>query len=534
MVFSPSPQTAQPTNLSAFVGGINAAAPLFGMPAEDCIYSYNLNANEYGMSVRLGTDEWANGLTGTGVKSILPYNSSTPELFSATNQGIWDITTENVTTPTKVVTFSNVAEGAGQITSINYTNSAATWLLCSDELNGYHTYDGTNWDLIGGIAPVITLPGGLVDVTADIVFVMAWKKRLWFIVDGYSDAYYLPVDAVQGELVLFRLSNKFQQGGAPVGLWSWTIDSGAGVDDLLVALSEEGDCLIYSGIDPSSTEGIALIGSYYVGELPVGRRVAHGFGGDLIVLSTNGILSLSSFLQGTPLETSSNYLTQRIEKLVRESMIGQRNYYGWGLFVSPKDSTLIISTPINGDERPIQFVMNTTTKSWGFWRDIPFVSGATWQDEFYIGSEDTNVFRYSGSVDNANIDGSGGDDIEYSVLSSYLDYGSPATNKVVQYVRPTFRSGSIPSYSSRALYDYDFSEIFYALPAGQGTSGAWQPGIPSSVWDTAVWAGALSSSYSTLGSSGMGRTIAIAIRGNSATVTDLVDVNVMWTSGGMM
>lgn len=538
MAFNPVAQTAQGTNFSAFIGGMNAAAPLYGMQPTDCIYSYNLNANEYGMKVRAGTSEWANTVTGSCVRTILPYNGSSPKLFAASSEGIFDITTEGDTSPTKVVTWGTTGDPSGQCVHINYTNSAGTWLLVADEQNGYHQYDGTDWDTTP--TPAVTLPvdEGGADVTANVVFVTEWKKRLWFVLDSTSDCFYLEVNAVNGVLKRFRLSNKFQRGGDPVGLWSWTHDSGTGVDDYLVALSTEGDCLVYTGIDPevvpTSAGAVNLTGYFYVGELPVGRRVAYSYGGDLIVLSTNGLLSLSRFLRGSTLESSSNYLTQRIEKLIRSVMRTRRNYFGWGIYTSPKDSILLVSTPVIAGERPIQFVMDTTTTAWGFWRDLSICSAATWQDEFYFGHNSDKVYWYTGAMDNVNIDLTGNDSIEYSVLSSYQDFGSPAANKIVQYVRPTFRAGRAPSYAISALYDYNFDEIFFGGEASAGTEGVWEPADTVSEWDTAVWSGDLGSSYLTGGSFGMGRTVAIAIKGRSKTETDLVDINVMWTSGGMM
>ena len=539
--YSPVQQATQATNFASFVGGINAASPLYGMPQTDCIYTYNMMPTQYGMKVRNGSAEWANGMGGDSSDTIMPYNATTPELFAATNVGIYDVTTQGDTSPTQVVPWSFSGDPAGQCSFINFKNDAGNFLLVADEANGYHVYDGATWEYTGTVSePTLTLPAGLGggNVTADAVFVMEWKQRLWFIIDGYDDAFYLPANAISGTLTQFRLGNKLEHGGSPVGLWKWTLDAGDGVDDNLVALGSQGDVLVYQGIDPSlpaEAGGINLIGSYYIGQIPVGRRVALSYGGDVVILSTRGVVSLAERLRGAPLSQSTDYLTYRIERLVSELMLERRNSYGWGLYENPRDSFLMITTPVISGSRPIQFVMDTTTKAWGIWRDIPVTNGATWQDIYFLGWADSPaVYQHSGFTDNVNIDSSGNDDIEFSLLGSFLDFGSPATYKKIEYLRPSFRGGSVPSYAIKAVYDYEFEEIFFSGTGNSGIGGIWEPAATVTLWDEAVWSGGLAPSFNTIGSLGMGRMAAIALKGKSRTRMELVDVNVLWSTGGTM
>ena len=74
----------------------------------------------------------------------------------------------------------------------------------------------------------------------------------------------------------FTFGAKFTYGGALIGVWSWTIDGGSGVDDFLVAISRGGDILIFQGADPSLAD-FALIGSWFVGEVPDSRKIVDPF-----------------------------------------------------------------------------------------------------------------------------------------------------------------------------------------------------------------------------------------------------------------
>jgi hypothetical protein len=45
------------------------------------------------------------------------------------------------------------------------------------------------------------------------------------------------VNALYGTVTSWDFGSKFKHGGNLVGLWSWTVDGGIGIDDYLVAIA---------------------------------------------------------------------------------------------------------------------------------------------------------------------------------------------------------------------------------------------------------------------------------------------------------
>ena len=130
---------------------------------------------------------------------------------------------------------------------------------------------------------------------ADIRGVVAHKQRIWFLEEDSTTGWYLGIGSIAGEVSPFYFGAKFRHGGRLAGLFNWSVDGGAGVDDFLVAVSQAGDVLPYQGSDPSSDDW-QLRGSYFIGEVPNTPTFGTEQGGELFLLSSFGVSSLNDLL----------------------------------------------------------------------------------------------------------------------------------------------------------------------------------------------------------------------------------------------
>jgi hypothetical protein len=73
---------------------------------------------------------------------------------------------------------------------------------------------------------------------------------------------------------------------------------------------------------------------------------------------------------------------------------------------------------------------------------------------------------------------------------------------------------------------------FTAVLAQPSSSvGIWDTGV----WNTATWGSGASTAWgSATGGDGIGRSLAVAIRGSSTAPTVLISTDVMWNTGGML
>lgn len=518
------PPSAKPGTIPAPIGGINSITSLAVMKPTDAIYTVNIDATTYGCRVRPGYEEYANGFAGDQVKTVMPFSGSAEDgsqdrIFVATNDGVYDVTT-STSSPTKVLDWDTKSSIAGWCVFTQYVNDGgAHVLLVTDAENGYHVYSESTglWT-----QPTVTGPSGT------LVFVTVWKNRVWFIEENSTDAWYLGTGVFQGTATKFNFGNKFRFGGILTALYDWTLDSGRGADDLLVSVSSAGDVVVYAGTDPSSSATFAQIGVWYIGALPVGRRVGSQFGGDLLLLSTYGLISAGDLLQGKNPFTTEGSISWKIQAFLGETMKLTREEYGWEVKLHPNLSKIIVATPKVVNEEYLQYVYDIETEAWSIWEGMPILTSEEFKGESYFGSLDRRVWTITGHLDNVTMENNSPSLIEWRGLTAYSDMGAAEVWKRLHFIRPVFISELTPQYNVQAFYDYDLGDPNGANPIGTSLWG-------SAVWDQSVWASSGDNrTRPPRGSSGMGKVVAVAFSGKSQAETTLVSFGIIGDSGGML
>jgi len=505
---------------------INAAGALAGMAPTDCLYTYNLMPTEYGMRTRQGYAEWAIGFADP-VRTILPFigdleNQTNDRLFACNSEGIYDISITGAV-GAAAFTWATTGDTAGYGVYTHYTNDAGEhYLMLADEKNGLHEYEEATgvWSASTGLTGV--------DPTK-VFFVMAHQQRLWMIEQDSSDAWYLPTGAKAGEAKKFNFGSQFREGGNLVGLYSWTVDGGDGVDDYLVGVSREGGVAIYRGSDPANASTWALVGVWYIGRVPAGHRIASQYGGELFVLSQNGLININRLLKGASLAEAATAATDMITRLVRNDIARTLENRGWEIRILPGENQFIINTPLLQTASHIGYVQDLTTLGWGMWRGLPMATGDIYQGELYFADEVDSVWLYTGERDAAEPSKENpGVDIEFSMLTSFQGGGRWLRG---QLCRPHFVAQVLPSFNVQARWNFDFDENSGALPAAEESGAAlWD----TAVWDEAVWSGNISGTTTVRGISGYGQYLAIAIKGKAPARLQLVALTVMASNGDIL
>jgi len=534
----PRRQIIMAAHMPAPLGGINRADPASAMPPLDCLSLKNMLGSQYGLKVRYGYREWCTGLGSPAeeVRSILSFAGSTDDgladrLFACTTSGIWDVT-ESSAAPVQVYAFptSNGTSGYGVGTS--FVTSAGHFYLYCDEANGYLVYDESTdtWELIAEGSDVGEIQG--VD-PRHLAFVMVWKSRVWFVERDTANAWYLDAGAMYGTVTRFTFGNKFRYGGSLVGLWNWTIDGGAGIDDLLVAVSRAGDVAIYQGTDPDELTTFSQRGMWFVGGVPAGRRVCTDFGGDILLLSSLGVIPLSKLISGGEIASPDAFATRKIAPYFQDAMSVKKGMSGWEVRIHPEDSSLIIETPTFTAQPAKQFVMSLSSKGWSEYEGLPMKCAESWRGKLYFGTEDGRICINDGLYDNVAIDGSVTEayDVAFSGLSAFQSLGN-VNKKRMQFFRVLLRvNGATPSCIEEARYDFDEREISTALPAAPVSGSAlWG----TAIWGTSLWTGGLKPSIHVRGATGIGTHMAVAWKGTAHSQVILIGFDLSWDEGGRL
>jgi len=504
---------------------------------------YNMVPRDYGAQVREGYSEWANGWTGDAeAKTVIPYegtasDDSLDKLWVANRQGIWNVSTISETAPVQDVAFPDNGTGAGICSFIQYvTDADGAWLLLCDERNGYYVYrESTNtWSKpvqgVGGTDIANVNP-------ALLAYVVVWKERVWFVERDTGFAWYLANGAVYGAATRFNFGRNFKAGGELRAIFNWSLDGGEGIDDYLVAVSAAGDVVIFKGSDPEQ-QTFGMVGVWNIGKVPAGRRIGTDFGGEVYLLSIQGLFPLSQVFQGSATQDPQLYLTYKVSPFLRDIMATSIDDFGWNVYARPADGGLAIATPTVIGLSTVQFLFDYGTQAWGISRGINQAHAMNWQGKLYFTDTETNKLWYENgvNVDKVHIDPTAdgvAQTIAFSILTAYQGYGSSAVYKRMQFLRPMWLGGGIPVFDIQARYDFDVGEVLTTPPiAGSATSGIWNNA--ASTWDLAVWGGSLRASDNPRGANGMGRHIAVAMRGLSAESVTLVGIDAIWDTGGVM
>lgn len=528
----PRPQaSAQTVQVPAPVGGLNTVVSGLSLPPADCVQAYNLVAAENGLRVRMGEQEHYTGLTGTDdalVRSIHAFKGSDQvRLFSNTSSGIWN-TSDTGDGGSPLFTFASASGNAGYGVSCTVVTDGGHFLLYADEENGLHRYSevGGTWAAVSSG----TGPGEIDGIDpADVVFVTTFKGRVWMVENGTGSAWYLPVGQVAGTASEFPMGTLFRHGGVLLSLFSWTYDGGSGIDDSLVARSTGGDVLVYQGTDPADPDAFGLRGVWYAGPPPAGRDNASNFGGDMLVLSRQGLVPMSKLVVGIP-DARADSLTAKVANLVNVLMTERGDYRGWQIVQHPEDATLLLLCPQGVGAEEVQLAQSIASKGWFLHRGLRMTCAVAYDGRLYYGTPDGRVCVNTGYVDGVTLDDpSAYAPIQWSLITAFTDFGVPV-QKQVGIIRPLILSdGVAPSFSAEARYRYDQTELG-PVPLVAATAGGWD----SAVWDEAVWGGGSLPTQQPRGAIGAGTAVAIAMSGAAVSRTALVGIDVTYTPGGFL
>jgi hypothetical protein len=236
-------------------------------------------------------------------------------------------------------------------------------------------------------------------------------------------------------------------------------------------------------------------------------------------------------MSGQPIIDTAIFVSRKITPLINTQMRQTREDIGWEIKLLPTQNLLMVSTPKQLGFSYIQFVQSLDTRGWALYRDFPFDTGDTWLGDFYFGTSDNRIIKHTGTLDNVLLsDPDSGTEIEFSLLTVYMDYGLGASNKIVQLVRPTFIAEAQPSYSIQARFDYNLLELIANAPATVPVGDVWDVGV----WDTALWGGEALTFNQLSGAAGIGRAIGVAVRGQASSETTLIRVDINFTVGNVL
>jgi hypothetical protein len=406
-------------------------------------------------------------------------------------------------TPSKLYDVSSAGAGSELATGftngrwqwVPFSNSAGNWICFVNGADGFWTYDGS------AIAEQT-----LTTVTADnCVAIANHMQRIWLVEENSLDAYYLATNAISGAGTKYNFSYEFVRGGKIMALGSWTRDGGSGPDDLFVVLASTGECLIYSGTDPSSANTWARVGRFQLPR-PIGRRCLAKYGADLLVLTEQGLLSMADIMAKADSQQSANAVTDKISNAFKLTASAYGTQFGWQVVEYPAQNLLIINIPTEERASAEQFVMNTRTGAWARWTGIDVGCWGRLSSEIYAGTSVSTTVQYGEALMDDN------EAIEALCVQAYNAFGDPKRKRFLR-VRPQLRKSIDYKPLVRLLFEFDPNRPDVTAPVAVASGPTWD----EVYWDVEFWGGQTTSTFNWLAINGHGVAAALVIASSSET-----------------
>ena len=484
----PRQQSAQTVTVAAPIGGWNARDALGAMDPLDAVTLQNFWPGTNSAILRNGYTKHATGLPAQ-VQTLMAYSSGTSnKLFAVSDGKIYDATSAGAVGAAAVSGLTN-----SKFQYTNITTPAASYLMAVNGADKLRTFDGTNWHIDGDGAPY-----DITNIdTATVANITLFKNRIWLTTNDTLKVWYLPVNSIGGAAVALDMTSIFQLGGYIMAGMTWTLDAGYGVDDYLVFITSNGEALVWRLTDPTTPTGISQIGLYKVGA-PIGRRCYTKFGGDLLIITQDGVVPMSGALQSSRLDPRVS-ITNKIQYAMSSAISAYGSNFGWSLLYYPKENQLILNVPYDEGEQQ-QYVMNNITKSWcnftGWYANC-------WElhvDDPYFGGNGFVGLAWNGNTDDtSNIEGFG--------LQSFQSYGT-ALQKQCKMIRYHLQSNGTPAVFGNVNVDYNLADESAQLNFSTSAYGLWDTGL----WDSAIWGAGLVPTADWQGATNIGYTFAPLIK----------------------
>ncbi len=505
-------QTARGHSIPAPVGGLNARDPITDMDAKDALILENLFPEANYVTLRRGYSSHAVSLGSGVVETLMTYHraNGSEKLFGAANNAIYDCTSGSTATSSYSTSITS-----NRWQWINFSTTSRLFILAFNGADTPLKYDTTSAWTTNSIT-------GSISSSANIINACSHKERVWMVEKNTMNAWYLASQAISGAATKLPLHGVFELGGSLVACGTLSLDAGAGMDDHLVFITSNGEAAVYTGTNPATD--FALKGVYRLYE-PLGYRCTAQVGGDLIILTTGGALSMQQMIYFDRAQADKVAVTAKISEEFNRAARLYRSNFGWQAFIYPKARYAIFNVPATAGVEQYQLVQNTLTGAWCSFTNMNANCWGILNEQLYFGGNDGKVYKADDGYQDA------GWVINWRLKTSFNYYGSRGRQKFFKMIRPLIFASGTPDILIGLDVDYSDIPPTGALSAPASSAGIWNTGL----WGTALWGGQSMrvQDWQTVGN--IGYAAAVRMRGQSNGVQiQLNGFDVITEPGGLV
>ena len=433
------------------------------------------------------------------VESLFEYRSGLNEQFFAADAS--NIYSFNRSTPDEtILTAAVTGQTSGDYVTLEMQTDGGSFLSVVNGSDPLQMYDGTSWQQVTATSTPHSITGLQTD---RVSFLWSYRNRQFMVEKNTMNAWYLGVNSVSGSALKYPLAGVFKKGGSLLFGGTWSSDSGDGMDDRCVFVTDQGEFAVYAGGNPSDSNDWGLIGVYDIGQ-PLGRKSHMSIGGDLIVATKEGLIPISAAVHKEPAELKTTSIARSIDPDWREEISLAGSSGDWRLLKWPSRNLAMAIPPGNSVTGASAYTVNLSTNAWATISGWRISSAAVLDDALHYGDASGQIFV---------CDLGGQDDGLPFLCQGCLTFdhlGAPGTFKVAQLLRTTWRA-SVP-FGLNVSVATDYVPSFPAAPNASPIPGGLQASWDTAMWDQAAWADSDERRETTsrwVNVAGQGRTLAV-------------------------
>lgn len=326
----PRSQVSVSRTIVAPIKGWYVGAPLAQAPDQTAVLIENAFPEIDFVRARGGSLPYAFGMTFAAVDTLMPYRAGGAyRMFASCNGRIYDVSNPGLVGAALVTGLS----AGARFSYIQFSATGQQTLLAANGVDPVQLYNGTTW----GVTPAIT---GLTG--APLNYLWVYESNIWGLQPGSLDAWYLPGSAIGGPISIYPMAPLFKRGGQLIAGGTWSIQTTGGLEFANVFVTDQGEVAIFAGSTPALTW--ALQGVYQISP-PLGSRCLLQAGGDLAIMTTDGITAISQVQTTDQIALQNTSVTIAIQPAWQQAVQDRQGLVGWQILEWPLKTMVIVNMP---------------------------------------------------------------------------------------------------------------------------------------------------------------------------------------------
>jgi len=415
--------------------GLDLVSPIDNMEPAAALELSNVFPGAGAPSVRLGYEQVVSlsETTPIGFMRELPRPSGNSQLIVANTTKIYSISTGHVAT--------NISKTGGYTSSNWHAEVFANNIYLCNGVDNAQVYAGNTGTPAQDLNASFSGGGSTLD---KLINVNAYRERLYFVEkDTFKVWFHDTVRAIfvgaGSALKSYDFQYAMKRGGYLLFTTTYTNQTADTSDDYFVAVSSEGEIIMFSGYSPDDPAW-KPVGHFFIGK-PLGRKSYLRMGQDVWIITSQGIVPLSALFQTDP-EQVINVVSKPVNPLISE--FASLNNFGnsWHGFFWSNGRRAYISIPDSGGTAFL-LVYSIDTKAWTQFNLLDgshCVMSTVFNSFPYYGSYTGKIYKGEYNYADNVVGTNGGESITFKGRLAFSFYGSRGNYKAFKDVRPLLKS----------------------------------------------------------------------------------------------